>query len=119
MKRASRHGLIALACAAASVSLSAQHIAIRRRDEVGAHRAVLDHLTAVERLVMGTESARSAYHNSQYACSTSSAVWLAASVCRCSAPSFAACAWCNAPSWPSLPAPRNKGWRALRYASAV
>ena len=28
--------------------------AIRRRDEVGAHRAVLDHLTAVERLVMGT-----------------------------------------------------------------
>ena len=30
--------------------------AIRRRDEVGAHRAVLDHLTAVERLVMGTQS---------------------------------------------------------------
>ena len=34
--------------------------AIRRRDEVGAHRAVLDHLTAVERLVMGTQSLRSA-----------------------------------------------------------
>ena len=32
--------------------------AIRRRDEVGAHRAVLDHLTAVERLVMGTQGAR-------------------------------------------------------------
>ncbi len=32
--------------------------AIRRRDEVGAHRAVLDHLTAVERLVMGTRGAR-------------------------------------------------------------
>jgi GntR family transcriptional repressor for pyruvate dehydrogenase complex len=31
--------------------------AIRRRDEVGAHRAVLDHLTAVERLVMGTQGA--------------------------------------------------------------
>jgi GntR family transcriptional repressor for pyruvate dehydrogenase complex len=27
--------------------------AIRRRDEVGAHRAVLDHLIAVEKLVMG------------------------------------------------------------------
>ena len=32
--------------------------AIRRRDEVGAHRAVLDHLTAVERLVMGPQGAR-------------------------------------------------------------
>jgi GntR family transcriptional repressor for pyruvate dehydrogenase complex len=32
--------------------------AIRRRDEVGAHRAVLDHLTAVERLVMGTQGSR-------------------------------------------------------------
>jgi GntR family transcriptional regulator, transcriptional repressor for pyruvate dehydrogenase complex len=32
--------------------------AIRRRDEVGAHRAVLDHLAAVERLVMGGESGR-------------------------------------------------------------
>jgi GntR family transcriptional repressor for pyruvate dehydrogenase complex len=32
--------------------------AIRRRDEVGAHRAVLDHLTAVERLVMGTQGRR-------------------------------------------------------------
>ena len=32
--------------------------AIRRRDEVGAHRAVLDHLTAVERLVMGTPGGR-------------------------------------------------------------
>lgn len=32
--------------------------AIRRRDEVGAHRAVLDHLTAVERLVMGTSGGR-------------------------------------------------------------
>jgi len=32
--------------------------AIRRRDEVGAHRAVLDHLSAVERLVMGPTPAR-------------------------------------------------------------
>jgi GntR family transcriptional repressor for pyruvate dehydrogenase complex len=32
--------------------------AIRRRDEVGAHRAVLDHLSAVERLVMGPEGSR-------------------------------------------------------------
>jgi DNA-binding FadR family transcriptional regulator len=32
--------------------------AIRRRDEVGAHRAVLDHLAAVERLVMGTQGPR-------------------------------------------------------------
>jgi len=32
--------------------------AIRRRDEVGAHRAVLDHLAAVERLVMGTPGGR-------------------------------------------------------------
>jgi GntR family transcriptional repressor for pyruvate dehydrogenase complex len=32
--------------------------AIRRRDEVGAHRAVLDHLAAVERLVMGTQGSR-------------------------------------------------------------
>jgi GntR family transcriptional regulator, transcriptional repressor for pyruvate dehydrogenase complex len=32
--------------------------AIRRRDEVGAHRAVLDHLAAVERLVMGAEGGR-------------------------------------------------------------
>ena len=32
--------------------------AIRRRDEVGAHRAVLDHLTAVERLVMGPTGTR-------------------------------------------------------------
>jgi GntR family transcriptional regulator, transcriptional repressor for pyruvate dehydrogenase complex len=30
--------------------------AIRRRDEVASHRAVVDHLIAVERLVMGTQS---------------------------------------------------------------
>ena len=29
--------------------------AIRRRDEVGAQRAVLDHLSAVEKLVMGVQ----------------------------------------------------------------
>jgi GntR family transcriptional repressor for pyruvate dehydrogenase complex len=34
--------------------------AIRRRDEVGAHRAVLDHLAAVERLVMGSQGAHAA-----------------------------------------------------------